>query len=497
MARDPKYDILFEPVKIGPVTVPNRFFQVPHCNVLGHGRPRAEAANRRVKAEGGWGVVCSQEVEIHPSTDASPFIEGRIWDRVDELSAQFEKDDFVQVSGKATVYMGKMQLVLKDLQRLEETAIELADFLPVSTRSTAEMMVELKTVVDALVDPDLNSLMQTFLADEEFMAGYTRAPAAKAMHHVYLGGLLEHSLAVALLAKDICQRYPNINSDLLVVGALLHDVGKVAELRYQRSFEYTDMGKLLGHIVIGVEMVEEKMRDLPAFPLELAIHLKHLLLSHHGQYEYGSPKRPKTMEAVILNFLDDLDSKINGVRTHIEREPDSDSSWTQYHRLYDRYFFNGYSPDGATYFAMSFGVYPHLNISDAAFSVIVDGIQHAVHASKIIHMERLSLNVGPISIDVIEPLEKLRIQIDDQENGIKADLLFTRRCVAVEEPRFQYRNGPRMMLDYTRLTQNGTWEGTINLQGKEINVSPKDWFGTRDRSWGVRPIGVGDGHLRG
>ncbi|MDH3454632.1 MAG: CRISPR-associated endonuclease Cas3'', partial [Desulfuromonadales bacterium] len=187
------------------------------------------------------------------------------------------------------------------------------------------------------------SLMRAFLADEAFMAGYTRAPAAKAMHHVYLGGLLEHSLAVAALANDISRRYPDLNRDLLVVGALLHDVGKVAELRYQRSFEYTDAGKLLGHIVIGVELVEEKLRTLQAFPQELAIHLKHLLLSHHGQYEYGSPKRPKTMEAVILNFLDDLDSKINGVRTHINREPDSESSWTQYHRLYDRYFFKGTS----------------------------------------------------------------------------------------------------------------------------------------------------------
>ncbi|MGK2944570.1 MAG: 3'-5' exoribonuclease YhaM family protein [Desulfuromonadales bacterium] len=273
--------------------------------------------------------------------DCTGEVEGRIWDRVDELSVRFNKDDFVQVTGKASVYMGKMQLILQDLERIEESAVELSDFLPVSMRPVAEMVSELKTVVEGLIDPNLRNLMQTFLADEAFMAGYTRAPAAKAMHHVYLGGLLEHSLAVAVLANDITQRYPDLNRDLLVVGALLHDVGKVAELRYQRSFEYTDAGKLLGHIMIGVELVEEKLRTLQSFPLELAIHLKHLLLSHHGQYEYGSPKRPKTMEAVILNFLDDLDSKINGVRTHINREPDRESSWTQYHRLYDRYFFKG------------------------------------------------------------------------------------------------------------------------------------------------------------
>ncbi len=275
--------------------------------------------------------------------DCSGEVEGRVWDRVDELSAQFDKDDFVHATGKASVYMGKMQLIVQNLNRVEESEVDLSDFLPVSTRPVAEMVAELTSIVEGLADPALRDLMQAFLSDKDFMAGYTRAPAAKAMHHVYLGGLLEHSLAVAALGHDISQRYPDLNRDLLVVGALLHDVGKVAELRYQRSFEYTDAGKLLGHIMIGVELVEEKLRSVQDFPQELAIHLKHLLLSHHGQYEYGSPKRPKTMEAVILNFLDDLDSKINGVRTHIEREPDSESSWTQYHRLYDRYFFKGTS----------------------------------------------------------------------------------------------------------------------------------------------------------
>ena len=273
--------------------------------------------------------------------DCTGEVEGRIWDRVDEFSARFDRDDFVRVSGKASLYLGKMQLVIQELNRLDESEIELSDFLPVSARPVEEMVGELKSMINALADPDLKKMMEKFLADPGFMAGYTKAPAAKTMHHVYLGGLLEHSLAVASLAADICQRYPGLNRDLLVVSALLHDIGKITELRYQRSFDYTDAGKLLGHIVIGVEMVEEKLRHLESFPLALAVHLKHLLLSHHGQYEYGSPKRPKTMEAVILNFLDDLDSKINGVRTHIDREPDSESAWTQYHKHYDRYFFKG------------------------------------------------------------------------------------------------------------------------------------------------------------
>ncbi|MBW2187071.1 MAG: HD domain-containing protein, partial [Deltaproteobacteria bacterium] len=151
---------------------------------------------------------------------------------------------------------------------------------------------------------------------------------------------------------DICVRYPKVDRDLLISGALLHDIGKVAELRYARSFDYSDEGKLLGHIVIGVEMVDEKVRLLPDFPRVKAILIKHLLLSHHGQYDYGSPKhhgqydygspkRPKTLEAVVLNFLDDMDSKINGVQAHIEKEQQSETGWTGYHRMYDRYFFIG------------------------------------------------------------------------------------------------------------------------------------------------------------
>ncbi|MBE0598899.1 MAG: HD domain-containing protein [Desulfuromonadales bacterium] len=273
--------------------------------------------------------------------DRTGEVEGRVWDRVDDFAGRFERDDFIRVQGKASVYMGKMQLVIQELKSVRESEVDLADFLPICSRSTNDLQAELREKVDSLRDAHLRQLLQLFLADPKFLHCYSTAPAAKAMHHVYLGGLLEHSLAVAGLAEDICVRYAGLNRDLLIVGALLHDVGKVAELSYERTFDYTDEGKLIGHIVMGVEMVEEQIRQIPGFPRPLAIHLKHLLLSHHGQYEYGSPKRPKTLEAVILNFLDDIDSKINGVRTHIDKEPDSASAWTAYHRLYDRYFFKG------------------------------------------------------------------------------------------------------------------------------------------------------------
>lgn len=161
--------------------------------------------------------------------------------------------------------------------------------------------------------------------------------------------------------------------------------------------------------------------------------------------------------------------------------------------FYDRYFFNGYGPEGEDFFALGFGIYPHLNIMDANFSFIdADGKQHALHASKVMHMERLDTTVGPITVEVVEPLEKLRIIVDDKDSGMKADLLFTRRMEAHEEPRFTRRNGPRTFMDLTRLTQNGSYEGFIEIQGKRIEITPQVHKGTRDRSWGVRTIGMND-----
>jgi 3'-5' exoribonuclease len=273
--------------------------------------------------------------------DRTGEVEGRIWDRVDEFSRQFDKDDFILINAKASVYMGKMQVVIQDLKKVDENLVDLSDFLPVSKRSQADMRHELDQILDSLTDRYIAALLRSFFDDPEFFALYSKAPAAKAMHHVFLGGLLEHSLAVVGLAVDVAARYPQVNRDLLICGALLHDIGKVAELSYRRSFDYTDEGKLLGHIVIGVQMVEDHVRQIDGFPAELSMLIKHLLLSHHGQYDFGSPKRPKFLEAVILNFIDDLDSKINGVQTHIDKEPDREGNWTNYHRLYDRYFYKG------------------------------------------------------------------------------------------------------------------------------------------------------------
>jgi len=277
--------------------------------------------------------------------DKSGEMDGKLWDKVDELDKAFQKGDFVQIRGTASLYMGKMQLVAKEVKRLEEEGVDLADFVPVSAVPLAAMQAELAQVVASLTNPHLKGLMESFLADQQFMAGYCKAPAAKGMHHVYLGGLLEHSLAVSRLVDAVVPLYAGLNRDLLVVGALLHDLGKVAELCYERAFEYTDEGRLIGHITIGVEMLTERIATLPDFPRELAMLLKHMLLSHHGQYDYGSPKRPKTVEATILHYLDDMDSKINGIQAHMARETAQGTRWTGHHRLYNLYFFTGNGND--------------------------------------------------------------------------------------------------------------------------------------------------------
>ncbi|NJD91842.1 MAG: HD domain-containing protein [Geobacter sp.] len=271
--------------------------------------------------------------------DKTGDVDAKIWDNVDQVTQLFEKNDFLKVAAKASIYLGKMQLVISDLRRVPEEEVVLADFLPETERDIQEMEAELQALLATLQNSWLRRLLGDIFSDPQIWPLYRVAPAAKGMHHVYLGGLLEHSLAVAKLVDAVAPLYGVFNRDLLISGALLHDLGKVREMKFARAFDYSDEGKLIGHITIGVEMIHEKISQIDDFPPELAMHLKHLILSHHGQYEYGSPKRPKTLEATVLNYLDDLDSKINGIRTHINKEGEMQGNWTAYHRLYDRYFY--------------------------------------------------------------------------------------------------------------------------------------------------------------
>jgi 3'-5' exoribonuclease len=271
--------------------------------------------------------------------DRSGEIEARVWDRADDLAKAFDKSDYVRVRGQATLYQGKVQIRVHDVARVNEAEVAAEDFLPKSTHDPEVMAAELTAILRGIKNPHLLALAEAFFADEEFMDLFKRAPAGKSIHHSYLGGLLEHTLSLTKLILRVVENYRDIDVDLLLIGGFLHDMGKIYEFSFDRAVEYTDKGQLLGHLVMEVEKVSEKIKSIPDFPEGLAVLVKHMLVSHHGAYEFGSPKLPQTVEALILHYLDDLDGKIQSVQNLMAKEPGS--RWTSFHRAYGRSFFRG------------------------------------------------------------------------------------------------------------------------------------------------------------
>ena len=271
--------------------------------------------------------------------DRTGDINGRMWEEAVSYDQIFGKDDFITISGRSSLYQGGMQVVISDLKKCGKNEVDVDDFLPTSALPREEMVQELKLIMEDIKDKFLKKLLALFFEDEEFVQLFTSAPAAKALHHVYLGGLLEHSLSMARLARMISDNYENVNRDLLIAGTILHDMGKIHELSFKRSFDYTDEGRLLGHITIAVEMIEKKINAISDFPPELRMLLKHMILSHHGDYGYGSPKRPKTVEALMLYYIDDLDAKVNGFQQFIGKSGDGQSNWSEFHKLFERFLF--------------------------------------------------------------------------------------------------------------------------------------------------------------
>jgi 3'-5' exoribonuclease len=269
--------------------------------------------------------------------DRSGEIEGRVWERADDLSRGFDKNDFVRVRGQATHYQGKMQLRVLDVVRVDDSKIAPEDFLPKSAFDADAMLAELQGILRGMKNAHLLALAEVCFADEALMGLLRQAPGAKTIHHPYISGLLEHTLSLMKLILRVVENYQDIDVDLLLMGGFLHDIGKVYEFSFDRAVDYTDAGQLLGHLVMEVELVNSKIHDLPDFPPETALLLKHLLVSHHGAYEFGSPKLPQTLEAVILHSLDDLDGKIQAIQNMPEKEPGS--KWTAFHRAYGRSFY--------------------------------------------------------------------------------------------------------------------------------------------------------------
>lgn len=275
--------------------------------------------------------------------DKTGQIKGVVWDNVEQAAAAATVGAFVQTTATAGEYRGALQLTVKSLQPVALESIDSADFLPVTSRDVDQMLSRLKALTETLVCPWLKRLLASFWEDDLFVQRFKRAPAAKKMHHAYIGGLLEHTLSMALLADKVAGHYNGVDRDLLMTGVVLHDIGKLNELSYDFRIDYSDEGRLLSHIVIGLEMVEAKIRAIAEFPAQRSMLVKHLLVSHHGSRAFGSPEPPKTIEAVLLNCIDEMDAHMAAIREFMADE-DPESVWTSYHRLLERHFYRG-QPD--------------------------------------------------------------------------------------------------------------------------------------------------------
>ncbi len=268
--------------------------------------------------------------------DRTGELDAKMWDNVADVIDAFDRDDFVKVKGLIQVFHNRPQLTIHKMRRMDDSEIEFGDYFPSSRRNPDEMWTELRLVIDGIGNAHLKALLEAIFNDEEISRRYRMAPAAKQIHHAFLGGLIEHVLSLCKLARMTAPHYPNVDEDLVLTGALLHDIGKIYELNYERGFSYSNEGQLLGHINIGVRMVGEKLAGLPDFPAGLRSLVEHMILSHHGQLEFGSPKLPQFPEALLLHYLDDMDSKMECMRALIENDRQVEGCFTTYSPALER-----------------------------------------------------------------------------------------------------------------------------------------------------------------
>jgi 3'-5' exoribonuclease len=275
--------------------------------------------------------------------DRTGEIGGRLWENADQYLPACGIGNIVLVQGQAQTYKGTLQLKIESIRALEkgkENDWQPSDFLPATTGDIPGMAREIEAFARSVSDPFLRRLLLKFFRNKEFLAAFERAPAAKRMHHAYYGGLLEHTLAVTRLADTMTKLYPMIDRSLLIAGALLHDIGKTEEFSFDRyPFDYTDKGRLVGHLVLGAEMMLARSEGLDGFPVELATRLQHLILSHHGRHEFGSPCLPMTVEAFVLNFIDDIDAKINYLDRLGSQTEEPGYRWTDFQKTLDRFLY--------------------------------------------------------------------------------------------------------------------------------------------------------------
>lgn len=271
--------------------------------------------------------------------DKTGQVEGRIWEPADEMLNSCQAGDVVQVQGQAEEYNGKVQINISSMSVCRDGAADPARFIPAARLDPNSAGERLYSIVDSLSNQHLKDLLSLILSDDEFIKELLAAPAAKRNHQATIGGLLEHSLGMAAAAEQMAAVYPQIDRDLLVTGALLHDIGKVEEYRIGADIDFTDEGRLLGHIVLGVQLLDKYIGRLPGFPEELRVKLLHMVVSHHGQYEWQSPKRPKFLEAAVLHHLDMIDAGVDMFSSAVESRENPDDHWTGWDKSLGRYVF--------------------------------------------------------------------------------------------------------------------------------------------------------------
>ncbi len=266
--------------------------------------------------------------------DKTGTLDTKIW----EISAgidHFEVMDYIRVDGQIVSFQGSLQLNVKRLRRSQEGEYDPSDFMPVTSKNVEEMFSEILKQIAKLQNPYLKKLAESFfIEDKDFILKFKKHSAAKSVHHGFVGGLLEHTLSVIKLCDYYAENYPILNRDLLITAALFHDIGKLEELSFFPENDYTDEGQLLGHIYIGTEMISAKIRTIPNFPVSLSTEIKHCILAHHGELEYGSPKKPALAEALALNFADNTDAKLQTM-TELLNSVDEKTEWLGYNRYFE------------------------------------------------------------------------------------------------------------------------------------------------------------------
>lgn len=304
-------------------------------------------------------VFRASEKQLRTNRNGNLYLQLRLNDRTGSLTAmlwnasqkqfdRFENGDFVRVKGTAQLYNGGMQVLCKEIQKTDSSAVDLTDFETLSIVDVEQMVDRIAKLLRSIENPHLLNLADCFLLDEVFMQDFKLAPAGIKNHHAYQGGLLQHVLSLMELVSKVVPLYPNIDRDVLLMGAFLHDLGKTKELTYRPDLGYSDAGQLLGHLVLGVQLLDQKIAAAEhqmgdSFPIELANHLRHLILSHHGEYEFGSPKLPMTLEAIALHLLDNLDAKIHSFQQLIDDDANKSSDWTVFHPSLNRKIYKGSS----------------------------------------------------------------------------------------------------------------------------------------------------------